>query len=301
MYFSFLVFICCPSEIIAQHVDQKILDLRAKSVANIDSMIAGRTLKRNSLLFKVIPSSIKESLDPAVFYEYVLQEKKEAVMAKFKRFGVNIRALERKRQEYKKNQEKTKKCFAISFEEASKKLIKVQSVAIRKRARDVFELFTNSSIPLIARENDQTPACATDGKVLIDEKLFKKFKVCEQKYLFAHEIIHLLEKHNTEEKVLKILLKEKHGKLSSVMRRNLFELSRSYETIADIKGVLRGGSLFAKGYEGFAKKEVEEESDNEAMIINATTSSHPARRHRYEAAKLLKKELELLACVTKIK
>ncbi len=306
--FFLIAMIAIHAGSLAQQLNPKILELRAQSVANICSMIAGTDQNVSSPL-KEIPSPIKKAEDPAKFYDYVLQHKKNEAFENFKKYGLEIGSAGNTQAmvEINNNHESSSQEKACSPSPTKKRkaasLTKMPSSALRRRAKNVFRLFTDQPIPLIHEEDEESPAAADDWGVSVDENhINKKYKSADIKnYLFGHEVTHVLEKHATEEAAIKEALESIHGTLTSPMKADLNKLSRTNETISDIKGVVTGGASFAKGYEGYIKKNLDEleeefdgENDEEISITDATDEDHPAWKHRHTQALLLHEELVLL-------
>jgi hypothetical protein len=274
----------------AQQIDPRILELRAESVANICSMIAGTDQSISSPL-KGIPSPIKKADDPNVFYNHVLQQKKDGILSEFQIHGITNVEIKKMQKDYGL----TKPCSPIKKENRGLSKNRISS-ALQRKSRNVFREFTDQSIPLVKRKYDDTPAAADDSTVFVDENCMKNYKSDAQSFIFAHEINHLLEKHSSEEFVIKKTLKENYGQLTEPLKADLNLLSRCNETIADVKAVVVGGLDFAKGYENFAKQHLKAISDKESSVaIDASQSTHPAFEHRHNQALLLKEELALLA------
>lgn len=291
----FLLFLQCfflSSEIWAQEYERALLALRAKSVENIESMIAGVDRTVSSPL-KGIESPIKKSKDSKVFYNHIFNQKREYLIDKFTRFGVTRAEIENALIEAE-NEAKLE--ISPAPKDKKRVLSKSPSSAMRRKARFVFKQFTDEQIPLGLEKNEGSAATASDTKVYIDEEHMKTYTSDEQSWTLGHEIGHVLGKHYSGHYAIKELLKKRHGILMPEMKTAIKEYSRYCETISDVNSVVIGGISFAKGYEGFAKKGLLGQ-DNASVTIDATAKDHPAWVHRHNEALLLREELELLRAI----
>jgi hypothetical protein len=291
--FVAVAFFPSHASLFAQEVDPKIRYLRALSVENIQSMVSGTDQNISSPL-NGIPKPIQEA-DSKTFYAYVLKENEEKALKKFRKYGLKKEVLEQCNIAPVEGVVATA-CVSSPTKKKDVKRKKPSSVMVR-RARNVFNSFAEKPIPVFEEKDEDSPAAATDDAVYVDEQHMKKYKVGDQRFIFAHEAVHNIKKHNSKYLLIEKLLKEKNGKLTPEMERDLNYFGRCQETESDVMGTVVGGLDLAKGYIGFAEKQVEREcdSDKEIITVNATNDTHPHGLHRLREAVLLNKELELLA------